>query len=78
MVSYPPPPLVDAPAPESAAPLHTGQTIMCPNCGRVWPVHAWTPLGRPARYCRQLLPVYRCTVCRHIFAPLPPGLAPSV
>jgi hypothetical protein len=54
-------------------PLRCGEIVMCPACGRRGETWRWA-LRRTPRYEAWTVPVYRCGVCRNVFAVKEPGI----
>jgi late competence protein required for DNA uptake (superfamily II DNA/RNA helicase) len=51
----------------------SARTMLCPRCEREQPLRDFVMLGMSPLYASQLVPVYRCGACSHLFA-LRPGL----
>jgi hypothetical protein len=52
---------------------HENRTITCPRCEREQPMRDFVMLGMSPFYASQLVPIYRCGSCSHLFA-LRPGV----
>ena len=48
------------------------RTMTCPRCEREQPMRDFVMLGMSPFYASQLVPIYRCGGCSHLFA-LKPG-----
>ncbi|MCX6022306.1 MAG: hypothetical protein NTZ05_11370 [Chloroflexi bacterium] len=44
------------------------RTMMCPRCEECQPMRDYVTLGMSPRYSTQLMPIYRCRKCHHLFA----------
>lgn len=55
---------------QSSAPLYDGETntLACPRCEQRQPMRDFVALGMSPRYMPQLVPIYRCRKCHHLFA----------
>lgn len=49
------------------------RTMTCPRCEREQPMRDFVMLGMSPFYASQLVPIYRCSGCSHLFA-LRPGV----
>jgi len=49
------------------------RTMTCPRCEREQPMRDFVMLGMSPFYASQLVPIYRCGTCSHLFA-LRPGV----
>jgi hypothetical protein len=47
--------------------------MICPRCEREQPMRDFVMLGMSPFYASQLVPIYRCGGCSHLFA-LKPGV----
>ncbi|MCC6175043.1 MAG: hypothetical protein IT305_07045 [Chloroflexi bacterium] len=47
------------------------RTMTCPRCEREQPMRDFVMLGMSPFYASQLMPIYRCCSCSHLFAPRP-------
>ena len=50
------------------------RTMTCPRCEREQPMRDFVMLGMSPFYASQLVPIYRCGGCSHLFAPRPAEL----
>ena len=48
----------------------SGEWLTCPSCQRRHPTWRFRQLQRNPAYVRQTVPVMKCPVCAHVFAPL--------
>jgi hypothetical protein len=53
------------------------RTMTCPRCEREQPMRDFVMLGMSPFYVSQLVPIYRCSGCSHLFA-LRPGVLGDV
>ncbi|MGE3269873.1 MAG: hypothetical protein AB7P40_14065 [Chloroflexota bacterium] len=44
------------------------RTMVCPRCERDQPMRDFAMLGMSPFYASQLVPIYRCGSCSHLFA----------
>ena len=51
------------------------RTILCPRCEEEQPMRDFATLGMSPLYSEMLIPIFRCKLCNHLFAPLPPKLS---
>ena len=45
------------------------RTMTCPRCEREQPMRDFVMLGMSPFFASQLVPIYRCGGCTHLFAP---------
>jgi hypothetical protein len=50
------------------------RTMTCPRCEREQPMRDFVMLGMSPFWVSQLVPIYRCGGCSHLFAPRPGAL----
>ena len=63
---------------EQATPLLvnvSSRTITCPRCEREQPMREYVMLGMSPFYASQLVPIYRCGGCTHLFALRPDAVS---
>ena len=53
------------------------RTMTCPRCEREQPMRDFVMVGMSPFYASQLVPIYRCGGCSHLFA-LRPGVISEV
>ena len=46
----------------------TARTMACPRCEERQPMRDYATLGMSPRYSTQLMPIFRCRKCHHLFA----------
>ena len=51
------------------------RTILCPRCEEDQPMRDFATLGMSPLYSEMLIPIFRCKLCNHLFAPRPQTLA---
>ncbi len=55
------------------------RTILCPRCEQEQPMRDFATLGMSPLYAELLIPIFRCKLCNHLFAPRPqPGATLSL
>ncbi len=47
------------------------RSILCPRCEEEQPMRDFATLGMSPLYSDQLIPIFRCKLCNHLFAPRP-------
>ena len=47
------------------------RTILCPRCEEEQPMRDFATLGMSPLYAEMLIPIFRCKLCNHLFAPRP-------
>ena len=51
------------------------RTILCPRCEQEQPMRDFATLGMSPLYADMLIPIFRCKLCNHLFAPRPQSLS---
>ena len=47
------------------------RAILCPRCEQEQPMRDFATLGMSPLYAEMLIPIFRCKLCNHLFAPRP-------
>ena len=47
------------------------RSILCPRCEQEQPMRDFATLGMSPLYAEMLIPIFRCKLCNHLFAPRP-------
>jgi rubredoxin len=50
--------------------LIEGRTMSCPRCKVKQDILSFTPLDQIEEYAHETAPIYKCSLCRWVFAPV--------
>lgn len=46
-------------------------TLFCPMCEQFFPIQDYVVFRLVAKYAYAVVPIYKCHICGHIYAPVP-------